>query len=163
MASGAVLSSEREAPKKRLATFVCFNVPIVRTSEFSGREVELLLLAWALLLYRYSNGNHIQFTWGRNGTAADFTFNTSGSWNASDPIAKALKSVQSYRQEIQAGSLAALDNAILFFNDECAPNDLPSNARVSDGDELGGGMAWVRELLVANFMINYRCAKFRET
>ncbi|KAJ5310531.1 uncharacterized protein N7443_002992 [Penicillium atrosanguineum] len=144
MASGAVLSSERKAPKKYLATFVRFDVPIVRASEYSGHEVELLLLAWALLLYRYSNGNHVQFTWGRNGTTAGFTsnFDTSVSWDASDPVARALESVQSYRQETQAGNLVALDNAVLFLNDECAPSDLPSNARVSDSDELESGMEW---------------------
>ncbi|KAJ5102919.1 hypothetical protein N7532_003448 [Penicillium argentinense] len=145
MASGAILSTEREAPKKLLARFARFDVPLLRASEYRGHEVDLLLLAWALLLFRHSNGNHIEFTWGRNETAADFTFNfgTSGlSWSTSELIAKALEGVQSYRQQIQAGKLVALDEAIVFFNDECAPSDLSSNARVSDGDALGGGMAW---------------------
>lgn len=147
MASGAVLSSERAAPKKRLARFIRFDVPLLRAREFQGREVDLLLLAWSLLLYRYNNGNQVEFTWGRNGTAADFTFDLSTSdlaWAPSNPISKALGGVTSYRQQIQATSLVALDNAIVFFNDECAPRDLPSSARVSDGDAFGGGMAWVR-------------------
>lgn len=147
MASGAVLSSERAAPEKRLARFVRFNVPLLRVREFQGREVDVLLLAWSLLLYRYSNGSQVEFTWGRNGTAADFTFDFSTSsiaWVASNPISEALEGVASYRQRIQANRLVALDNAIVFFNDECAPRDLPSSARVSDGDALGGGMAWVR-------------------
>ncbi|KAJ5178893.1 hypothetical protein N7492_002103 [Penicillium capsulatum] len=146
MASGAVLSSERAAPK-RLARFVRFNVSLLRTREFQGREVDLILLAWSLLLYRYSNGNQVEFTWGRNGTAADYTFDfntASVAWTASDPISTALEAVASYRQRVQANSLVALDNAVVFFNDECAPRDLPTSARVSDGDALGGGMAWVR-------------------
>lgn len=143
--AGAILSSQRGAPKG-LARFARFDVPLLRASAYRSHEVDLLLLAWALLLYRYSNGNHVEFTWGRNGTAADFTFDfgTSGlSWSSSETIAKALEDVRSYRQQIQADKLVALDNAIVFFNDECAPSDLPSNARVSDGDSLGGGMTWV--------------------
>ncbi|KAJ5151019.1 uncharacterized protein N7482_010271 [Penicillium canariense] len=144
MASGAILSTERAAPK-RLARFVRFDVPLVRASEYHGQEVDLLLLAWALLLYRYSNGNQVQLTWGRNGTAADVTFDFSTAsiaCDAADAISVALEGVRSYRQQIQAGKLIALDNAVVFFNDECAPSDLPSSARVSDGDALGGGMAW---------------------
>ncbi|KAJ5668857.1 hypothetical protein N7462_009927 [Penicillium macrosclerotiorum] len=142
--AGAFLSTGREAPK-RLARFARFEVPLVRSSEYQGSEADLLLLAWALLLYRYSNGNPVQFTWGRNGTSADFTFDFDTStvtWNATDAISVAFESVRSYRHQIQAGNLVTLDNAILFFNDECAPRDLSSNARVSDGDALGGGMAW---------------------
>lgn len=147
MASGAILPSEREPPKKRLAKFIPFDVPFVRANGYRGHEVDLLLLAWYLLLYRYSNGNHIPFTWGTNGPAADFTFDFTTStmtWNASDSIAKALEGVESYRQLKEVRSLIALDNAIVFFNDKCAPSDLHSNARVSDGDALGGGMTWVR-------------------
>ena len=145
MASGAILSTGREPPRRR-ARFVRFDVALLRARDFQGREVDLLLLAWSLLLYRYSNGNHVEFTWGRNGTAAHFTFDfgtASIAWSASEPISVALEGVQNYRQKIQANSLVALDNAIVFFNDECAPRDLPSSARVSDGDALGGGMAWV--------------------
>lgn len=146
MASGAILSSEHESPRKRLATFVRFDVPLLRATEYRGREVDLLLLAWSLLLYRYSNGSHIQFTWGQNGTAADFTFDFNSVniyWDVSDPVSKALKDVQKYREQVRAENLVVIDNAIVFFNDECAPSDLPS-AQVSDSDALGGGMVWVR-------------------
>lgn len=143
--AGAILSSQRGAPKG-LARFARYDVPLLRASEYRGHEVELLLLAWALLLYRYSNGNNVEFTWGRNGTAADFTFNCGTAnlnWSLSQTIEQALESLRSYRKQIQADKLVDLDNAIVFFNDECAPSDLPSNAWVSDGDALGGGMTWV--------------------
>jgi hypothetical protein len=143
---GTILSTESEGPKK-LARFVQFDVPLLRKSEFQGREVDLVLLAWALLLYRYSNGNLVEFTWGRNGTGADFTFDfstASASWSPEIPISTALESVEKSRKQLHIGKLVAFDNAIVFFNDECAPRDLSSNARVSDGDALGGGMAWVR-------------------
>lgn len=145
--AGAILSAPR-GPPKGLARFARFDVPLLRAAEYRGHEVDLLLLAWALLLYRYSNGSPVEFTWGRNGTAADFTFNfgTSGlNWSCSDTIAKVLAGLQAYRQQIQTDKLVALDRAIVFFNDECAPSDLPSNAWVSDGDALGGGMTWVRK------------------
>ncbi|CAG7931910.1 unnamed protein product [Penicillium olsonii] len=142
--AGAILSTGNEAPKK-LARFVRFDVPLLAQSEFQGREVDLLLLAWALLQYRYSNGNPVEFTWGRNGTGADFTFDfstASAGWNPDVSIAGALESAKKSREEAHAGHLVDVDNAIVFFNDECAPRDLSSNARVSDGDALGGGMAW---------------------
>jgi hypothetical protein len=144
--AGAFLSTQNEKPKK-LTRFVQFNVPLLRKSEFQGHEVDLLLLAWALLLYRYSNGNHVEFTWGRNGTGADFTFDfstASAAWSPAIAIATALKSVAESREQVNAKSLVDLHGAIVFFNDECVPRDLSSNARVSDGDALGGGMAWVR-------------------
>ncbi|KAJ5329217.1 hypothetical protein N7452_009607 [Penicillium brevicompactum] len=143
--AGAILSTGNEPPKK-LARFIRFDVPLLVKSEFQGREVDLLLLAWALLLYRYSNGNPVEFTWGRNGTGADFKFDfstASAAWNPAISIAGALETVQKSRQEAHAGHLVDVDNGIVFFNDECAPRDLSSNARVSDGDALGGGMAWV--------------------
>ena len=143
--AGAILSTGNEAPKK-LARFVRFDVPLLVQNEFQGREVDLLLLAWALLQYRYSNGNPVEFTWGRNGTGADFTFDFStarAGWSPDVSIAGALESVKKSREEAHAGHLVDVDNAIVFFNDECAPRDLSSNARVSDGDALGGGMAWV--------------------
>lgn len=146
MASGVVLSLEHESPEKHLATFVRFDVSLLRASEHRGREVDLLLLAWSLLLYRYSNGNHVQFTWGQNGTAANFTldFNTANiAWDASDPVSKALEEVEEYRKQVRAEGLVAIDNSIVFFNDECAPSDLPI-VQVRDGDALGGGMDWVR-------------------
>ncbi|CAG7952942.1 unnamed protein product [Penicillium salamii] len=142
--AGAILSTGNEAPKK-LARFIRFNVPLLAKSEFQGREVDLLLLAWALLLYRYSNGNPVEFTWGRNGTGADFTFDFSSSsagWSPAMSLTSALETIEKSRQEVHAGHLVDVDNAIVFFNDECAPRDLSSNARVSDGDALGGGMAW---------------------
>jgi hypothetical protein len=143
--AGAILSTENEEPKK-LARFVRFDVPLLRKSEFQGREVDLVLLAWALLLYRYSNGNPVEFTWGRNGTNADFKFEFStaiAGWNPAIPISTALESVEKSREEVHAGKLVAVDNTIVFFNDECAPRELSGNARVSDGDALGGDMAWV--------------------
>lgn len=151
MASGAILSLERESPKERLANFVPFDAPLLRASDYRGREVDLLLLAWSLLLYRYSNGNHIQFTWGLNGTAADsiFAFNTGNiSWDASDPISKALEEIAKYRKQVQSERLVALDGAIVFVNDECAPSDLPG-AQVSNSDALGGGMAWVKDTQIS--------------
>lgn len=121
--AGAILSTGNEAPKK-LARFIRFDVPLLVKSEFRGREVDLLLLAWALLLYRYSNGNPVEFTWGRNGTGADFTFDfstTSAAWSPTISIASALKSVENAREQAHAGHLVDVDNAIVFFNDESAP------------------------------------------
>ncbi|KAJ5590150.1 hypothetical protein N7450_004122 [Penicillium hetheringtonii] len=146
--AGAILSAPR-GPPKGLARFARFDVPLLRAAEYRGHEVDLLLLAWALLLYRYSNGSPVEFTWGRNGTAADFTFNfgTSGlNWSCSDTIAKVLAGLQAYRQQIQTDKLVALDRAIVFFNDECAPSDLPSNAwgNIQLQATMSDGSLWLR-------------------
>lgn len=148
--AGAILSIGKKEPKK-LARFIQFDVPLLVKREFQGREVDLLLLAWALLLYRYSNGDPVEFTWGRNGTGADFTFDfstASAAWSPISSIASALKSVEKSREQVKAGHLVNIEDAVLFFNDECAPRDLPTTARVSDGDALGGGMAWVSSAAV---------------
>lgn len=161
--AGAILSTGNEAPKK-LARFIRFNVPLLAKSEFQGREVDLLLLAWALLLYRYSNGNPVEFTWGRNGTGADFTFDFSSSsagWSPAMSLTSALETIEKSRQEVHAGHLVDVDNAIVFFNDECAPRDLSSNARVSDGDALGGGMAWV-SFKVTVYWLDIFADRYRE-
>lgn len=148
--AGAILSIGKKESKK-LAKFTQFDVPLLLKREFQGREIDLLLLAWALLLYRYSNGNPVEFTWGRNGAGADFTcdFSTAGAaWNPVNSIASTLKSVEKSREQVKAGDLVNIEDTVVFFNDECAPCDLPTTARVSDGDALGGGMAWVSSAAV---------------
>ncbi|KAK2598934.1 hypothetical protein QQS21_005612 [Conoideocrella luteorostrata] len=93
-------------------------------------ESEILLLAWSLLLHRYSTDGSSQFAWGlcSDDEQANPTFGVRKLDFASTPnksISAALKDVQAYVGPLLASDARlAADGTVLFFNDE----DVPENA-----------------------------------
>ncbi|KAE8148003.1 hypothetical protein BDV25DRAFT_142208 [Aspergillus avenaceus] len=106
-----------------MADFIPVTAPTVTECEDPTTQGDILLLSWILLLYRYSNGNDVQFTWGRGG----FTSNVSTSQVIADrsvPLSDALRSIQSLREKGKWGSygLSEPQSDLLFFRDQCAPD-----------------------------------------
>ncbi|KAM0559936.1 hypothetical protein ACHAPJ_003887 [Fusarium lateritium] len=131
-----VQSSETQhAPR---AKGVRYDVPVLRKHQ-DNYELEILLLAWTLLLYRHSHGNHVEFSWGLSeigsSTCRTFTLNTSKlQWNGSDSIATELDVFRSYlQQQLQSEQPIQADRYKFFFNDEAVSGDLVSEV-TEEGD-----------------------------
>ncbi|KAM0350534.1 hypothetical protein ACHAPU_003016 [Fusarium lateritium] len=117
---------------------VRYDVPVLRKSQDSY-ELESLLLAWSLFLYRHSHGNPVEFSWGLNEigseTCRTFTLNTSKlQWDSSDSVASELKVFRSYlQQQLQSEEPVKTEKYRFFFNDEAVAGDVASQV-TEDGD-----------------------------
>ncbi|KAM5373936.1 hypothetical protein ACJZ2D_006765 [Fusarium nematophilum] len=132
--------------KSAQAKGVRYDVPVLREHHQDIHELEALLLAWTLLLYRHNHGNHVQFSWGLCETGASagqiFEVNTSHlPLVADDSVTSALGAVRRYLQEqLGSESPVAADQYTLFFNDECPPTRDPISHANEDGDlSMGWG------------------------
>lgn len=144
MTPGAILSFDDEisnTPKQ--AKDLEFDVSILGEHEHDARGLDFLLLAWSLLLYRHSSGEHVQFSWGlsENGTSTrtTFEFNTSKLvWNPDEAISVALDGTRSYLQEHVTTENPITAGRTFFFNDESAP------AGSLDHVDESNPVSWVR-------------------
>ncbi|KAF4975480.1 hypothetical protein FZEAL_7743 [Fusarium zealandicum] len=170
--------SECQAPhmEPTQAKGVRYDIPVLRDLQQSNYEIEALLLAWTLHLYRQSHGDHVQYTWGlcEKGSSAGraFELNTSRlQWNADDPVSTALDVIRGYlRQQLQSESALEADRYTFFLNDEFAPGDAYSHANeqgdlsmtwgnvqlqaVIEGDAIWLRPFW-REPVGAEFLANH--------
>lgn len=165
MTPGALMTGDVEcavesAPKKPAqANGSWFDVPVlsskansqdVNSQDASSQDpshdihqLEALLLAWALLLYRNSNGSPVQFSWSLSelGAATTTTFEVNTStlgWTATDSVKVALAGIREYlRQQLDAEYPLAADRYTFSFNDEFAPDG--SFSHLKDGDHT---MTW---------------------
>ncbi|KAG5660295.1 hypothetical protein KAF25_003817 [Fusarium avenaceum] len=118
---------------------VRYDVPALRKHQEHSYELEALLLAWSLLLYRHSHGNHVEFSWGLSEigseTCRTFTLNTSKlQWDSSDSVASELEVFRSYlQQQLESEKPVTTDGYRFFFNDEAAPGDVV-NQVTQDGN-----------------------------
>lgn len=156
MAAEEIVCSEHQAPEKPTpAKGLRYDVPIIRKHEQDIHQLEALLLAWALLLYRHSNGQHVQFSWGLSETGArtNNTFELSTSrlpWGAADSISIALEGIRGYlRQQLQSETPIAADRYTFFFNDECAPDGSVSHVNETGDHSIG----WVRSWILASTVL----------
>lgn len=130
-------STKAHAPQ---AKSVCYDVPVLRKHhDQENYELEIILLAWSLLLYRHSHGNHIEFSWGLSeigsSTCHTFTLNTAKlQWEGGNSVASELEVLRTYlQQNLQSTGTAKTEGYRFFFNDEAAPGDL-INEITKDGD-----------------------------
>ncbi|KAF4345070.1 AM-toxin synthetase (AMT) [Fusarium beomiforme] len=119
---------------------VRYDVPVLRKQQDQDSyELEILLLAWTLLLYRHSHGNHVEFSWGLSeigsSTCRTFTLNTSKlQWDGSDSVTSELKVFRSYlQQELQSEQPFETKGYKFFFNDEAATGEVVTNV-TEDGE-----------------------------
>lgn len=118
---------------------VRYDVPALRKHQEHSYELEALLLAWSLLLYRHSHGNHVEFSWGLGETGSEtcrtFTLNTSKlQWDSSDSVASELEVFRSYlQQQLESEKPVTTDGYRFFFNDEAASGDVV-NQVTEDGN-----------------------------
>ena len=145
------------APRRPTQTKgVRYDIPILREHQQGVNELEALLLAWSLLLYRHSHGEHVQYSWGLSelGTSTSRTFevNTSTlSWSADNSVSTALGVFRSYLQDqLQSEYPIAADRFQFFFNDECAPSGSFSHIN-EEGDF---SINWVRTCLEHTMYFN---------
>ncbi|CAG1997412.1 unnamed protein product [Fusarium graminearum] len=131
------LSAEPNVPQTKT---VRHNVPVLRKHhEQDAQELEILLLAWSLLLYRHNHGNHVEFSWGltkiESSTCRTFTLNTAKlQWDGSNIVASELEVFKTYtQQQLQSEVPSKRDQYKLFFNDEPATGDLVNYIN-EDGD-----------------------------
>ncbi|KAH7253325.1 hypothetical protein B0J15DRAFT_39227 [Fusarium solani] len=128
--------STQQTPHKK---GVRYDVPVLRQHQQDSYEVEALLLAWTLLLYRHSHGNHVQFSWGLSEigsqTSRTFELNTTRlQWSADSSVATELDVIRDYlRQQLQSEEPIQADKYTLFFNDESATGDAVSHV-TEEGD-----------------------------
>ncbi|KAK2674556.1 hypothetical protein RAB80_009540 [Fusarium oxysporum f. sp. vasinfectum] len=120
---------------------VRYDVPVLRKQQDQDSyELEILLLAWTLLLYRHSHGNHVEFSWGLSeigsSTCRTFTLNTSKlQWDGSDSVASELKVFRNYlQQELQSEQPFETKGYKFFFNDEAATGEVVTD--VTEEGEL---------------------------
>lgn len=125
---------------------VRYDVPVLRKQQDQDSyDIEILLLAWTLLLYRHSHGNHVEFSWGLSeigsSTCRTFTLNTSKlQWDGGDSIASELQVFRSYlQQELQSEQPFETKGYKFFFNDEAATGEVVTN--VTEDGELS--VNWV--------------------
>ncbi|KAI1023938.1 hypothetical protein LB504_005342 [Fusarium proliferatum] len=156
---------------------VRYDVPVLRKQQGQDSyDLEILLLAWTLLLYRHSHGNHVEFSWGLSeigsSTCRTFTLNTSKlQWDGSDSVASELQVFRSYlQQELQSGQPFETKGYKFFFNDEAATGEVVTNV-TEDGElsvnwgnvqieaTLEDDVLWLRptwrEPLGAEFLANH--------
>ncbi|KAM0280109.1 hypothetical protein ACHAO9_011373 [Fusarium lateritium] len=118
---------------------VRYDVPALRKHQEHSYELEAVLLAWSLLLYRHNHGNHVEFSWGLSEigseTCRTFTLNTSKlQWDSSDSVASELEVFRGYlQQQLKTEEPVKTDGYRFFFNDEAAPGDVV-NQVAQDGD-----------------------------
>ncbi|KAM0304292.1 hypothetical protein ACHAPM_002372 [Fusarium culmorum] len=131
------LSAQPNAPQTKS---VHHNVPVLRKHhEQDNQELEILLLAWSLLLYRHNHGNHVEFSWGLteigSSTCRTFTLNTAKlQWDGSNSVASGLEIFKTYiQQQLQSEVPFKREQYRFFFNDEPATGDLV-NQVTEDGD-----------------------------
>lgn len=157
MTPGALMTGDVECAvesvlkKPAQANGSWFDVPVLSSkansqdSSHDIHQLEALLLAWALLLYRNSNGGPVQFSWSLSelGAATTTTFEVNTStlgWTATDSVKVALDSIREYlRQQLDSEYPLAADRYTFSFNDEFAPDG--SFSHLKDGDHT---MSWVR-------------------
>ncbi|KAF5020479.1 hypothetical protein F66182_7489 [Fusarium sp. NRRL 66182] len=131
---GSESSAIQHPPRTR---GVRYDVPVLRKQQDS-RELETLLLAWTLLLYRHSHGSHLEFSWGlseiASSTCRTFTLNTAQlQWSGSDSVAAELDVVRTYlEQQLQSEYPLQADRYNFFFNDEPTPGG-PSSQVTENG------------------------------
>ncbi|KAF9774131.1 Non-ribosomal peptide synthetase [Fusarium sp. DS 682] len=120
---------------------VRYDVPVLRKQQDQDSyELETLLLAWTLLLYRHSHGNFVEFSWGLSeigsSTCRTFTLNTSKlQWDGSDSVASELKVFRGYlQQELQSEQPFETKGYKFFFNDEAATGEVVT--KVTEDGEL---------------------------
>ncbi len=125
---------------------VRYEVPALRKQQDQDSyDLEILLLAWTLLLYRHSHGNHVEFSWGLSeigsSTCRTFTLNTSKlQWDGGDSVASELKVFRNYlQQELQSEQPFETKEYKFFFNDEAATGEVVTN--VTEDGELS--VNWV--------------------
>lgn len=139
MTPGAILddadysSDLQQAPKQLLlaqqhtAKGIRHDVPVLAERLPEGAsELEVLLLGWALLLYRNSLGNHVQFSWryAQAGTDNKTTLEVNTSklqWSATDSVATALEAVRGYLRTNLPDAGLSVDGYSFLLNDEFAP------------------------------------------
>jgi hypothetical protein len=133
------------------------DVPVLRKHhEHDTYELEILLLAWSLLLYRHSHGNHVEFSWGLSeigsSTCRTFTLNTAKlQWEGSNSVASELKVFKTYlQQQLQSEVPVKKEQCRFFFNDEPAPGDLVN--QVSEDGDIS--VNWVTALLPGHLSID---------
>lgn len=139
--------TELQSPAKPQAKGVRYDVPVLRKHHGQDRyELETLLLAWSLLLYRYNHGNHVEFSWGLSEigstTCRTFTLNTAKlQWDGNNSVASELEVLRTHlQQQLQSQGPVKTEGCRFFFNDEAAPGDLV-NEVTEDGDI---SVNWVR-------------------
>ncbi|KAJ4003482.1 Non-ribosomal peptide synthetase [Fusarium irregulare] len=132
--------TELQSPEKPQAKGVRYDVPVLRKHQEQDSDgLEILLLAWSLLLYRHNHGNHVEFSWGlsevRSTTCRTFTLNTAKlQWEGSNSVASELEVFRTYlQQQLQSQGPAKTEGCRFFFNDEAAPGDLV-NEITEEGD-----------------------------
>lgn len=130
---------------------VRYNVPILQHEQHDARQLELLLLAWTLLLYRHSRGEHIHFSWGLNeiGTTTNRTFEVNTSslpWDAAGTVSTALEAVRNHLQQQLSESPLETSRYTLFFNDESAP----SGSSCQANEEGDFPISWVSKRLLSS-------------
>jgi hypothetical protein len=132
MTPGALIdddySSEQLAPKKLAqAKGIRFDVRVLTNLPQDASELEVLLLAWTLLLYRNSLGNHVQYSWRYSeiGSSTNTTLEVNTSklqWNAADSISTALGAIRGFLQNnIDPETTLSVDRHTFLLNDEFAP------------------------------------------
>ena len=108
---------------------VQYDVPILQGRQDDGYHLEVLLLAWTLLLHRQSNGNHVEYSWGlcdvENHTCRTFGLSTSSlSFSRTDSVSVVLDSIRNYLRELlPSESPVAVDRYTLVLTDERAASD----------------------------------------
>ncbi|CAM1507635.1 Fc.00g072760.m01.CDS01 [Cosmosporella sp. VM-42] len=123
---------------------VKYDIPIFKNEQQEVYELEALLLAWTLFLYRQNHGEHVQYSWGLSeiGTFTSHTFEVDTSrlpWDSADSISTALGVFRSYlQQQLQRESQVAANRYLLYFNDELAPNGSSSHVN----EEGNFSVAW---------------------
>ena len=149
--------TELQSPEKPQAKGVRYDVPVLRKHHGQdSNELEMLLLAWSLLLYRHNHGNHVEFSWGLSEigstTCRTFTLNTAKlQWEGSNSVASELEVFRTYlQQQLQSQGPAKTEGCRFFFNDEAAPGDLV-NEVIEKGDI---SVNWVCFLLNNRFLTN---------
>ncbi|KAK7428259.1 Non-ribosomal peptide synthetase [Neonectria magnoliae] len=176
MTSVDLLCSEHSAaiPPTQAKT-LRFDVPILTNRREDVPELDALLLAWTLLLYRHNSGNHVQYSWSLSEIGASpngsFELNTSKlPWEATDSVSTALDGIRGYlRQTLNSDTPVAAERFTLFFNDESAPDG--SSSYVQEGDYsmgwgniqlqavIANGSLWLRpcwrEPVGAEFLANH--------
>ncbi|KAF4996410.1 hypothetical protein FDECE_12446 [Fusarium decemcellulare] len=165
------MALEQEATKG-----VRYDVPILRQLQQDSYQVEALLLAWTLHLYRQNHGNHIQYSWGLSEVSSSscrtFELNTAKlQWNADDTVATELEVIRGHlREQLQSETPLQADQYKFFFNDEPASGDATSHVTEEGNPSMGwgnvqlqavveDGALWLRpfwrEPLGAEFLANH--------
>jgi hypothetical protein len=148
------LSAKPNAPQTKS---VRHDVPVLRKHhEQDTQELEILLLAWSLLLYRHNHGNHVEFSWGLteigSSTCHTFTLNTAKlQWDGSNSVASELQVLRTYiQQQLPSEVSYTRDSYKFFFNDEPAQGGLVN--QITQEDDIS--VNWVRTFPICHLGID---------